>query len=483
MHSLLFWCVDILVVLYSTLSLSLVLMALGYCTFDYNILENYSSNWDYGIIKNISSNEFGICDNNDIPLLTNMFPGNIAGCDCFYSKLSGLQGNLFDKRCEDFQLENNCVPISKKNATYLRNWKGVTLCTEQTEYNYWNYTNNYMRSTDIENQKCLDGYKQCGILDTFGNILCEKQDTPCPINKIIFANSNYNTSLYYPDKTFSQIPLTQYNTIVYFSNEFTDEPVLSQMQITPTGVCSLPLEGNIGENYYKLNKNIGSPECIHEIKNSTFDSRLSIKDRYSMYDFYSDNNILHIVNNLPMYPKNYTILPVIMQSVNYYGWNITCLQNDTYSDSNLIYIEHKISKAEAQIYILALASVFHFCISLLFIVVYKIWYSNFEPSPKIMFGYDCINMGMIIVIIVFCFITKHTMENLVSPYYNFVNSNCIDAYTKSIFDIAYGPLFNVKSYILPNIISSIIIISIIIINYFVYFIVTKKPFKHHLKYL
>ena len=34
--------------------------------------------------------------------------------------------------------------------------------------------------------KCLNGFKKCGILDTYGNPFCFPQGVECPINKVIF---------------------------------------------------------------------------------------------------------------------------------------------------------------------------------------------------------------------------------------------------------------------------------------------------------
>ena len=36
---------------------------------------------------------------------------------------------------------------------------------------------------------CNDTLKKCGILDSYGNILCIKNIDPCPINEIIIDNA------------------------------------------------------------------------------------------------------------------------------------------------------------------------------------------------------------------------------------------------------------------------------------------------------
>ena len=36
--------------------------------------------------------------------------------------------------------------------------------------------------------ECINNYKPCGILDTYGNVLCIDEYIPCPINKIKIDN-------------------------------------------------------------------------------------------------------------------------------------------------------------------------------------------------------------------------------------------------------------------------------------------------------
>ena len=49
----------------------------------------------------------------------------------------------------------------------------------------------------IDKNGCLENYKKCGILDTYGNSICFPQSTECPINDMIFElQQNYpNTKI------------------------------------------------------------------------------------------------------------------------------------------------------------------------------------------------------------------------------------------------------------------------------------------------
>ena len=70
--------------------------------------------------------------------------------------------------------------------------------------------------------ECIDNYKPCGILDTYGNVLCIDEYIPCPINKlkIDHINKEYN----YLNDNFKTCPLsnTSDNYKFFYSNEYTE---------------------------------------------------------------------------------------------------------------------------------------------------------------------------------------------------------------------------------------------------------------------
>ena len=45
----------------------------------------------------------------------------------------------------------------------------------------------------ISNNSCIENYKQCGILDTYGNPFCSPDPLPCPVNEI--QKDSYSLSL------------------------------------------------------------------------------------------------------------------------------------------------------------------------------------------------------------------------------------------------------------------------------------------------
>ena len=76
-----------------------------------------------------------------------------------------------------------------------------------------NYTYNILSSFIDKNGKCKNGYSQCGILDSYGNIMCIPDNQKCPINNIEFNYNNKN------DKTTFILSNTKINNsiIIYIT--------------------------------------------------------------------------------------------------------------------------------------------------------------------------------------------------------------------------------------------------------------------------
>ena len=60
---------------------------------------------------------------------------------------------------------------------------------KQKLYYKYNYSN-FLNSISIDKNECKEGYKKCGILDTYNNSFCISQSSDCPINKIQFDSTS-----------------------------------------------------------------------------------------------------------------------------------------------------------------------------------------------------------------------------------------------------------------------------------------------------
>ena len=98
---------------------------------------------------------------------------------------------------------------------------------KKTEY-YYDYVSLLQDSSD----KCKNGYKKCGILDTYGNIMCIPQDDECPINEVIVDySSKYNeyTSRGYKIAYFKNLGDDK---ILYYTNTKIDNPIVVNIIIS-----------------------------------------------------------------------------------------------------------------------------------------------------------------------------------------------------------------------------------------------------------
>ena len=79
----------------------------------------------------------------------------------------------------------------KKNNYELHPLLGIS-----SEGKFIEYNQNYESLLYHSNPNCEENYKKCGILDTYGNIMCIPNEDECPINEIIIdEESKYNDYL------------------------------------------------------------------------------------------------------------------------------------------------------------------------------------------------------------------------------------------------------------------------------------------------
>ena len=73
---------------------------------------------------------------------------------------------------------------------------------------------------------CISGYRPCGILDTYGNVLCIDEFVDCPVNKI--KADHLNKENQYLSKNYKSITLSKMsnNYKIFYSNENTEGNVV-----------------------------------------------------------------------------------------------------------------------------------------------------------------------------------------------------------------------------------------------------------------
>ena len=78
---------------------------------------------------------------------------------------------------------------------------------------------NLLRLVKDKNE-CVTNYRPCGILDTYGNVLCVEEFVPCPINKLKITH--VNAAEEYLSRNYKTTPLNNISTNYqfFYSNEF-----------------------------------------------------------------------------------------------------------------------------------------------------------------------------------------------------------------------------------------------------------------------
>lgn len=112
--------------------------------------------------------------------------------------------------------------LKSKRKASITQWKGKSLYNQKSNVNYMSLLDSYSVPSG---QQCKEGYHQCGILDTLGNILCLESGQPCPINDIIMTHTNSVPDSF---KNYTNYNMIQFDekSFLYFTNEAVDKPVV-----------------------------------------------------------------------------------------------------------------------------------------------------------------------------------------------------------------------------------------------------------------
>ena len=94
------------------------------------------------------------------------------------------------------------------------------------------YKDNYETLLKNSGKECTTNYKQCGILDTLGNLMCIPENEECPINEIIidlkteedyYINQNYKVGLsYYNNELYN----------FYYTNTKINNSIISKIKVS-----------------------------------------------------------------------------------------------------------------------------------------------------------------------------------------------------------------------------------------------------------
>ena len=278
------------------------------------------------------------CPKDYEPLISDYWGGFADGCVCETKVLT------MDK-C-DFN-QKGCRYSSGVEAKAFDIWKGRLICVLRKK--------EYFGIALVRNpfSNCDFGYKNCGIIDSFNNILCQPKDIPCPYNYIEFVNIEiYNKKRNEEDIKVFNITDNLFLVANNASNFTTKRRIINNFHLRFNKPCAFI------NNSYK----------IYDIEKGYFNLTCEKELREDIYQKVDENNYLAIMrdNN---YSNNYLLIPSFKESilnynmtlyrVDYMGMYLYCLKDknlfngnvhyeyNNYISNNLINFKNKYYKIES----------------------------------------------------------------------------------------------------------------------------------------
>ena len=154
---------------------------------------------------------------------------------------------------------------------------------------YLNYNYEFLLNHSTNNI-CEDGFKKCGILDTFGNIMCLENNLPCPINEIIIDNKEKERE--YINKGFYSLELNEIKNLFYTNNSI-DKEIIIELKYSETQPKLITEENLIidkfiyekitGNNYFNDSIHINYKNYTINQINKTDNIDLSYKNIFEYY--------------------------------------------------------------------------------------------------------------------------------------------------------------------------------------------------------
>ena len=82
---------------------------------------------------------------------------------------------------------------------------------------------NLLETSVKKGEKCKEGYKQCGILDSLDNIICIKEEQQCPINRIVI-----DTTQSAPNDNYAYTTIKLNSSYLHYTNEAINDYIVSK---------------------------------------------------------------------------------------------------------------------------------------------------------------------------------------------------------------------------------------------------------------
>ena len=144
-----------------------------------------------------------------------------------------------DTEGEDDYSLSNTIHVQLNDPQYIYKIYGQFL-----DYRKYKTYEELLNSGNIikKNEKCKEGFTNCGIIDTLDQQLCLPENVNCPINDIEILDINETELIKdYEDKGYNST-LGSNNKIFLYSNNQTDKPIIGRILLSAEQPCANPTE-------------------------------------------------------------------------------------------------------------------------------------------------------------------------------------------------------------------------------------------------
>ena len=258
-----------------------------------------------------------------------------------------------------------------------------------------------------QNEKCPNGYKNCGIIDTLGQILCMPIDDECPLYDVGIAEDNNTNNLYY---TYNENAKIYYNNINY--NE-PNKKIIGKLILNEGQPC-YNINEKLWRKFISEEKADNHLKCENNIIGKTSDDRYEKKGGITYYDLYEpilDSKYFRL------FPENELKAKYVsLYKREFLGIDKACDEKSKISQEN--YEKLKESQKSEKILLIVEPALNFFIV--LFIII-----ASFKNSGEGIF----LTFVIIYFLLLFAYITSHIVFFALIIYYGLSFYECSDEIT------------------------------------------------------
>ena len=284
---------------------------------DYSYGNYFGLNWAQGPVKNLESENQQTCPiGSSYGLVQSYFPGFKKGCYC-------SPNNYYSGDCTKVQLNQGCKQFPDSSPKLLVSWGG-TLCVERPKNQTYFSLNTTNSNPNVNQSKCSNNTKSCGIANSLGEQLCVSTNETCPINyiQVVNKNSTSNSDEEIKQRGFQvkKVSFASGNKMFIYSNENNSGKILNQFLISDHKPCA-----DSAENKIELSPDENEYECKRSINGYTYNPEYTLLDTMTIEELLKDNRLNSQIEQYPFY-NSIKNKKVGLYYRNYIGLNSACIQ-------------------------------------------------------------------------------------------------------------------------------------------------------------